>query len=512
MSRVSHGVQLRCSKPRERVAGTFVRSRARRSLMPVVSLQKMTRRVKLAPAGKSSCQDRGVASSLAARAGAGGCMLAATARISRSCLFVSIGFVNRRAVARAHRARSLHRSQAMMMDSGEEEGSSGEELSKSPDYEKLRLLVPDLDSSKFHKGQAGKIGVVGGCEEYTGAPYFAAMSALRMGADLAHVFCAEGAGHVIKSYSPELIVHPYMREGGSGSNGGTHTAYDAELVTEAMEKIEPWLDRMSVLVVGPGLGRDPTMCETAKRIIAAACEKDIPLVIDADGIRLVMEDEDVSLVGNNGRVVLTPNKAELDRFRGCGWGGESGNSGDIASDIAHILNGPVVVAKGEADVVVTHTIGEVEDMLENAHLEGYENEIAKLRKYSTLYVCDEMGSPRRCGGQGDVLAGTIATFLAWSTRSEAAECAIVSAAMHLEDDPDTEAALSKAAMAQNYKLNHVFASSASALAAYAGCLVTRVAARAAFDKKRRSMLATDVIEELGDTMQRLFPVEIETDI
>jgi hypothetical protein len=192
-------------------------------------------------------------------------MLAATARISRSCLFVSIGFLNRRASHRgsAQRARSLHRSQAMMMDSGEEESSSYS--SKSPDYEKLRLLVPDLDSSKFHKGQAGKIGVVGGCEEYTGAPYFAAMSALRMGADLAHVFCAEGAGHVIKSYSPELIVHPYMREGGSGSSGGTHTAYDAELVTEAMEKIEPWLDRMSALVVGPGLGRDPTMCETSRR-------------------------------------------------------------------------------------------------------------------------------------------------------------------------------------------------------------------------------------------------------
>ena len=429
-------------------------------------------------------------------------MLAATARISRSCLFVSIGFVNRRAVARAHRARSLHRSQAMMMDSGEEEGSSYS--SKSPDYEKLRLLVPDLDSSKFHKGQAGKIGVVGGCEEYTGAPYFAAMSALRMGADLAHVFCAEGAGRVIKSYSPELIVHPYMREG-DGSNGDTRTAYDAELVTKAMEKIEPWLDRMSALVVGPGLGRDPTMCETAKRIIAAACEKDIPLVIDADGIRLVMEDEDVSLVSNNGRVVLTPNKAELDRFRSCSWGGESETSTILASDIAHILNGPVVVAKGEADVVVTHAIGDVEDMPENTHLEG-------LHEYSRLYVCDELGSPRRCGGQGDVLAGTIATFLAWSTRSKAAECAIVSAAMHLEDDPDTEAALSKAVMAQNYRLNHVFASSASALAAYAGCLVTRVAARAAFDKKRRSMLAADLIETLGDTMQRLFPVETETDI
>jgi ATP-dependent NAD(P)H-hydrate dehydratase len=170
-----------------------------------------------------------------------------------------------------------------------------------------------------------------------------------------------------------------------------------------------------------------------------------------------------------------------------------------------MLNGPVVVAKGEVDVVVTHSIGDVEDMPENAPLEG-------LHEYSRSYVCDEMGSPRRCGGQGDVLAGTIATFLAWSTRSKAAECAIVSAAMHLEDDPDTDAALSKAVMAQNYKLNHVFASSASALAAYAGCLVTRVAARAAFDKKRRSMLATDVINELGGTMQRLFPVETETDI
>ena len=43
-------------------------------------------------------------------------------------------------------------------------------------------------------------------------------------------------------------------------------------------------------------------------------------------------------------------------------------------------------------------------------------------------------------------------------------------------------------------------------------LVAAIAARAAFDKKRRSMLATDVIEELGDTMQRLFPVETESDI
>ena len=35
--------------------------------------------------------------------------------------------------------------------------------------------------------------------------------------------------------------------------------------------------------------------------------------------------------------------------------------------------------------------------------------------------CVAGGSPRRCGGQGDVLAGSLATFLHWSTM--AADCA-----------------------------------------------------------------------------------------
>ena len=31
-----------------------------------------------------------------------------------------------------------------------------------------------------YKGQQGKIGVMGGCREYTGAPYFAAISATKV--------------------------------------------------------------------------------------------------------------------------------------------------------------------------------------------------------------------------------------------------------------------------------------------------------------------------------------------
>ena len=42
------------------------------------------------------------------------------------------------------------------------------------------------------------------------------------------------------------------------------------------------------------------------------------------------------------------------------------------------------------------------------------------------------------------------------------------------------------------------------LAAYGGCLTARTAAGAAFARKRRSMLAGDIIEELGDAVDRLF--------
>nr|KAF6374703.1 NAD(P)HX dehydratase [Pipistrellus kuhlii] len=76
-------------------------------------------------------------------------------------------------------------------------------------FQLVKNIIPPLTSKK-HKGQAGRIGIVGGCQEYTGAPYFAAISALKVGADLSHVFCTREAAPVIKSYSPELIVHPVL--------------------------------------------------------------------------------------------------------------------------------------------------------------------------------------------------------------------------------------------------------------------------------------------------------------
>ena len=72
----------------------------------------------------------------------------------------------------------------------------------------LEALIPPLLPS-LHKGQMGRVGIVGGSTEYTGAPFYAAESSLKMGGDLSYVFCAKQAAIPIKSYSPELMVTPW---------------------------------------------------------------------------------------------------------------------------------------------------------------------------------------------------------------------------------------------------------------------------------------------------------------
>jgi hypothetical protein len=63
-------------------------------------------------------------------------------------------------------------------------------------------------SSSSHKGSSGRVGVLGGSAQYTGAPYYASMAALKTGSDLAFIFCAEEASLPLKCYSPELMVSP----------------------------------------------------------------------------------------------------------------------------------------------------------------------------------------------------------------------------------------------------------------------------------------------------------------
>lgn len=162
----------------------------------------------------------------------------------------------------------------------------------------LRPLVPRL-TERTHKGQAGKIGVLGGSFEYTGAPFFAAMAALKLGADLSHIFCDEHAAAPIKSYSPELIVHGCLKSGA------------ADAAAQAAE-VTRWFPALTALVVGPGLGRDPTLQKVAQIVVEEALKIQLPIVLDADGMRLIHDLP--TLLHGQSWVVLTPNVAEYRRL------------------------------------------------------------------------------------------------------------------------------------------------------------------------------------------------------
>nr|KAF6460749.1 NAD(P)HX dehydratase [Molossus molossus] len=199
-------------------------------------------------------------------------------------------------------------------------------------FQLVRNIVPPLTTKK-HKGQDGRIGIVGGCQEYTGAPYFAAISALKVGADLSHVFCTREAAPVIKSYSPELIVHPVLDS------------------PDAVSEVEKWLPRLHALVVGPGLGRDDALLENVKGILEASKARAIPVVIDADGLWLIAQQP--LLIQGYEKAVLTPNYMEFSRLFEAVLRDplDSSDRRGAVLRLSQALGNVTVVQKGEQDVI-----------------------------------------------------------------------------------------------------------------------------------------------------------------
>ncbi|KAI3469527.1 hypothetical protein Pfo_026190 [Paulownia fortunei] len=304
----------------------------------------------------------------------------------------------------------------------------------------LRSITPTLDTSR-HKGQAGKIAVVGGCREYTGAPYFSAISALKIGADLSHVFCTKDAAAVIKSYSPELIVHPILEESYSVRDEDKKS-----ISAKVIEEVDKWMERFDCLVIGPGLGRDPFLLDCVSNIMKHARQSNVPMVIDGDGLFLVTNCLD--LVSGYPLAVLTPNVNEYKRLvqkvLQCEVNDQDGTQQLIS--LAKGIGGVTILRKGGSDFISN---GE------------------------TVSAVSIFGSPRRCGGQGDILSGSVAVFISWARRCAAKE--------ELSMTP-------------------------TVLGCIAGSVLLRKAASHAFESKGRSTLTTDIIEHLGRSLEEFCPV------
>ena len=301
----------------------------------------------------------------------------------------------------------------------------------------MSIIVPPL-SDTSHKGQSGRICVIGGSIEFTGAPYFAAISGLKVGADLSYVLSSQSAAPVIKSYSPELIVYPLL----DTQDGPKYF-------------IDTVLPRIHSLVIGPGLGRAEYLPSLLNSLVLKAKEQNLPIVFDADSLFFI--NHNLNLVKGYKNAILTPNVMEYRRLH-TSIGreielpplNESSETNILESvkSLASFLGGVTILRKGPIDVASDGT---------------------------NIVTCKEKGSPRRCGGQGDILCGSLGTFAFWSFQA-----------------------------AKNKQLSQCPVSW-TLVAAIAGSTFTRRCSRLAFLKHGRSTTASDLITEIKASFESLFP-------
>jgi ATP-dependent NAD(P)H-hydrate dehydratase len=308
---------------------------------------------------------------------------------------------------------------------------------------KVRKLVPPM-LEHFHKGQLGRVAVIGGSADYTGAPYFSAMASARLGCDLSYVFCEPSAAPTIKSYSPNLMVSPILRSLAS--------AQSKDMSGEELAKpIIDMLPRLHVLVIGPGLGRDELTQRQVKAVIQAARKNDppIPMVLDADALWLVQTEPDI--ISGYKECILTPNVVEFGRLAASvGVDVDSGDKSKVCQQLADKLGGVCVIQKGPVDYIS----------------QGRDTTISDFK-----------GGLKRSGGQGDTLTGSLGTFLGWRQVYHEGLWDVGSEKM---DRAET-----------------------LLVAAFAGSAITRECSRRAFEKRQRSLQASDLTEQVHDAFMAL---------
>jgi NAD(P)H-hydrate epimerase len=230
------------------------------------------------------------------------------------------------------------------------------------------LPRPAARAPASHKGRFGHVLLIGGDRGFGGAILLSAQSALRSGAGMVSV--ATRSEHVPAALArvPEAMV----------------------LGTSSANQLMGLLQKVSVLVVGPGLGQ----AAWGRSLLSAAATAPLPQVWDADALNLLAEEQ-VSLPEG---CVITPHPGEAARLLGM-------STAEVQADrpaAAHALSKKytaVVVLKGAGSLI--------------AHPDG------------RLALCHQGHPAMASAGLGDVLAGLVGALLAQGMAAFDAACLAV---------------------------------------------------------------------------------------
>jgi hydroxyethylthiazole kinase-like uncharacterized protein yjeF len=237
----------------------------------------------------------------------------------------------------------------------------------------LRLTADNLPqpasrAPTAHKGQFGHVLLMGGDRGFGGAILLSAQSALRSGAGM--VSLATRSEHVPAALArlPEAMV----------------------LGISSANQLMGLLQKVSVLVVGPGLGQS----SWGRSLLSAAADAALPQVWDADALNL-LADEHVSLPRD---CVMTPHPGEAARLLGI-------STAQVQADrpgAAHALSKKytaVVILKGAGSLIASPD--------------------------GRLALCHQGHPAMATAGLGDVLAGLVGALLAQGMNAFDAACLAV---------------------------------------------------------------------------------------
>jgi NAD(P)H-hydrate epimerase len=218
-------------------------------------------------------------------------------------------------------------------------------------------LLPDRPTNA-HKGTFGTVLVVAGSVNYTGAALLAGKAAYRIGAGLVTLAVPAPLHTSLAGHFPEATWLLLPHEMGSIS-------------TAAAEVVSNNLERVTSLLIGPGLGLDDTTKDFIGNLLGGATVKTPharlgfvqpsgskgkqklvslpPLVIDADGLKLLAKIPDWSKL-LPATAILTPHPGEMSELTGLTIDKIQENRLEIAVKYAAEW-GHVVVLKGAFTVV-----------------------------------------------------------------------------------------------------------------------------------------------------------------
>lgn len=255
----------------------------------------------------------------------------------------------------------------------------------------IRRLLPSRRKDS-HKGENGRVLIVGGSIDYYGAPVLAGLGALYSGCDLVTLAVPECNFDVTRNLYPDFIVRKFSAHSGSGDDDGkkNFTGESASMISEMARECH-------ALLIGPGLGERKETIEAVMRILQSV---KIPCVLDASAMYALKK---IPVFPLSQPIIVTPHLNEFQKL--------------IDRDFFSRDSEQVRQKK----MLYLQTVSK--DLHINIVLKGPEDFITSDQGETILNTTGDSGMT--VGGSGDVLAGFIASLIA---QGSAPYCACQAAA------------------------------------------------------------------------------------